>query len=70
VIEAIGRGIDAPQGLNTAAVNIKYRSAIRTSVDYLISSNSTLETRFISKYTEIKGFEYLSTGSKSGSSDW
>jgi len=51
VIIAIERGLDVLQGLYIAAVNVKYRSAIRTSVGYLILSNSTLETRHIYQNT-------------------
>ena len=47
----IGRGLDVLQGLYMAAVNVKYRSAIRTSVGYLILSNLTLETRLIYQNT-------------------
>jgi len=51
VIVVIGRGLDVLQGLYMAAVNVKYRSAIRTSVGYLILSNLTLETRLIYQNT-------------------
>ena len=44
---AIERGLDVLQELYMAAVNVKYRSAIKTSVSYLILSNSTLETKLI-----------------------
>ena len=47
MIVVIRRDLDVLQGLYIAAVNIKYRSAIRTSVGYLILSNLTLETRLI-----------------------
>ena len=48
---AVRRGLDMLQGLDITAINIKYHSAIRTSVSYLILSNLTLETKLIYQNT-------------------
>ena len=47
MIVATGRGLDVLQDLYMSVVNVKYHSAIRTSVSYLILSNLTLEARLI-----------------------